>query len=77
MSASARFQCTEIAVFVILSCYWELKLLWWSKLAITSTCRKYRASEKVSTVLCRLSNNHPLNFRRLSFLNIFLVCCCV
>ena len=42
-------------------------------MAIISACRKYRASEKVFIVLCRLSNTHPFNLRRLFFLKIFLV----
>ena len=42
-------------------------LLLWSILDITSTCRKYRAVEKVFIVVCRLSNTPPFNLSRLSF----------
>ena len=55
MLASAGFQCTETALFVSLSCYWEIKLL-------TLCCYKMSTLAIIFTGNNELLNKYPLCF---------------
>ena len=51
MLSSAWFQCFFFSKLILGNKFSNSVLLKWSKLVIISTCRKYRASEKVVIVL--------------------------
>ena len=80
MSASAWFQCIAIALIVSLSCFREIKFLTvccYSGQNWPNFLREENIDllKKVFIMICMLSNTHSFNYRRLSFLKIFLVYC--